>query len=107
MLHVPGGFPGDSEGQESACSVGDLGSTPGLGSSPGEGNGNALQYSCLENPMDRAVWWATVPEVAELGTTERRHTPGVCGVLKGHSREGSSTWISEKLWEHSRNNKQV
>ena len=43
----------------------------------------------------------------ELDTTEHRHTPGVCGVLKGHSREGSSMWISEKPWEHSRNNKQV
>ena len=44
----------------SACSVGDLGSIPGLRRSPGEGNGNPLQYSCLENPMDREAWWATV-----------------------------------------------
>ena len=48
-----GGFPGDSDGKDFACSTGDTGSTPGLGKSPQEGNGNPLQYSCLENPMDR------------------------------------------------------
>ena len=47
------GFPGGLDGKESACNAGDLGSTPGLGRSPGEGNGNPLQYSCLKNPMDR------------------------------------------------------
>ena len=46
------GFPGGSEVKASACNAGDLGSIPGLGRSPGEGNGNPLQYSCLENPMD-------------------------------------------------------
>ena len=50
------GFPGGSEVKASACNVGDLGSIPGLGRSPGEGNGNPLQYSCLENPMDRGAW---------------------------------------------------
>ena len=50
------GFPGGSEVKVSACNVGDLGSIPGLGRSPGEGNGNPLQYSCLENPMDRGAW---------------------------------------------------
>ena len=49
------GFPGSPDGKESACNVGDLGSIPGLGKSPGEGNGNPLQYSCLENPMDRGA----------------------------------------------------
>ena len=49
------GFPGGSEGKASACNAGDLGSIPGPGRSPGEGNGNLLQYSCLENPMDRAI----------------------------------------------------
>ena len=52
----------------SACNVGDLGSIPGLGKSPGEGNGNPLQYSCLENPMDGGVWWATVHGVAKSRT---------------------------------------
>ena len=50
---VPGGFPGGSDGKEFACSVGDLGSVPGLGRSPGEENGSPFQYSCLENSMDR------------------------------------------------------
>ena len=48
----------------------DLGSIPGSGRSPGEGNGNSLQYSCLKNPMDRGAWWATVHSVAELDMTE-------------------------------------
>ena len=48
-------FSGGSDGKESACNVGDLGSIPGLERSPGEGNGNRLQYSCLENPMDGGV----------------------------------------------------
>ena len=51
-LHTFIGFPGGSEVKASACNVGDLGSIPGLGRSPGEGNGNPLQYSCLENPME-------------------------------------------------------
>ena len=52
----------------SACNAGDLGLIPGLGRSPGEGNGNPLQYSCLENPMDRGAWWATVHGVAKSRT---------------------------------------
>ena len=59
------GFPGDSDSKESACNVGDLGLIPGLGGSPGEGNGNPLQYSCLENPIDRGAWRATVHGVAK------------------------------------------
>ena len=53
-------FPGDLDGKESACSAGDQGSIPGLGRFPGEGNGNKLQYSCLENSMDRGAWWDIV-----------------------------------------------
>ena len=52
------GFPHSSVDKESACNAGDLGSIPGLGRSPGEGDGNSLQYSCLENPMDRGAWQA-------------------------------------------------
>ena len=54
--------------QETGCDAGDLGLIPGLGRSPGEGNGNPLQYSCLENPMDRGAWWATVHRVARTGS---------------------------------------
>ena len=51
-------FPGGLDGKESACDAGDPGLIPGWGRIPGEGNGNPLQYSCLENPMDRGAWWA-------------------------------------------------
>ena len=61
------GFAGGSVGKESACSAGDLGLIPGSGRSPGEGNGNPLQYACLENPMDRGVWQATVHGVTRVG----------------------------------------
>ena len=59
------GFPCSSVVKESACSAGDLGSLPGLGRSPGEENGNPLQYPCLENLMDRGAWWAAVHGVAK------------------------------------------
>ena len=65
------GFPGGSDSKESAYNAGDLGSIPGWGRWPGEGNGNPLQYSCLENSTDRGAWWATVHGVAELDTTEQ------------------------------------
>jgi len=56
LLYLLLGFPGGSEGKASACSAADLGSIPGLERSPGEGNGNPLQYSCLENPMNIGAW---------------------------------------------------
>ena len=59
------GFPCSSVGKESACYAGDLGSIPGLGRSPGEGNGNPLQYPCLENPLDRGAWWTIVHGVTK------------------------------------------
>ena len=62
------GSPGSSDGKASAYNAGDPGSIPGLGRSPGEGNGNPLQYSCLENPMDRGAWGATVHGVAKSWT---------------------------------------
>ena len=61
------GFPHSSVGKESACSAGDLGLIPGSGRSPGGGNGNPLQYSCLDNPMDRRAWQATVHRVTRVG----------------------------------------
>ena len=60
-------FPGGPEVKASASNAGNLGSIPGLGRSPGEGNGNPLQYACLENPMDRGAWQATVHRVARVG----------------------------------------
>ena len=65
---VPGivlGFPGGSDGKESTCNAGDLGSIPRLGRSPGEGNGYPMQYSCLENSMDRGAWQTTVHRVTK------------------------------------------
>ena len=64
-------FVGVSDGKEPACRTGDLGLIPGLGRSSGKGNGYLLQYSCLENSMDRGAWQVTAHGVTELDTTER------------------------------------
>ena len=62
------GFPGGSDGKESVCNAEDMGSIPGLGRSIGEGNGNPLQYSCLEKSMDGGAWRATVHGVTKSQT---------------------------------------
>ena len=62
------GFPGASEVKAIACKERDPGSIPGSGRSPGEGSGNPLQYSCMENPMDGGAWWVTVHGVAKSRT---------------------------------------
>ena len=62
------GFPGGSEDKESICNAGDLGLIPVTGRSTGEGNGYPLQYSCLENSMDRGAWWAVVHGIAKNPT---------------------------------------
>ena len=62
------GFPGDSDGKQSAYNAGDLGSIPRLERSPGERNDNPLKYSCLKNPMNKGVWWATIYEVVKCWT---------------------------------------
>ena len=64
-------FSGVSDGKESACNAGDVGLIPWLGRSPGKGNGTPLQHSCLENPMDRGAWWATVHGITESWTNWR------------------------------------
>ena len=67
LMHLMG-FPGGSDGKESACNAVDWGLIPRARRSPGEGNGYPLQYSCLENPMDRGAWQATVHRVAKSQT---------------------------------------
>ena len=64
-VNLSRGFPGGSDGKQSACNAGDPGSIPGSGKSPGEGNGNSLQYSCLVNSMDRGAWWTMVHGVTK------------------------------------------
>ena len=77
------GFPGDSDGKESGCNAGDVGSIPGLGRSPGEGNGYPPQYSCLENSMDKGAWQAVWGH-KELDTTKwQTHTHTWPILLKG------------------------
>ena len=68
LIDVLMGFPGGSDGKEFACNAGDLSSIPESGRSPGEGSGYPFQCSCLENPMDRGAWWATVHVVVESQT---------------------------------------
>ena len=71
VLHKPNGasgFPGGSDSKESACNAGDLGWIPESSRSPGEGNGHPVQYSCLQNPVDRGAWQATVHEIAKNWT---------------------------------------
>ena len=67
------GFLGGSVVKNLPANAGDVGSIPGLGRSPGVGNGNPLQYSCLENSMDRGVWWATVHGVVQSQTRLRTY----------------------------------
>ena len=68
LVHIQiWGIPSGSEGNESACNGGDLGSIPELGRSLGEGNGNPLQYSCLENLMDRGAWWEEPDGLQSMG----------------------------------------
>ena len=68
LVYQDMGFPGGSDGKESACNAGDLGLIPTLGRSPGGGKGNPLQYSCLEKSMDKGAWQAAVHEVEKSRT---------------------------------------
>ena len=75
------GFSGGSDGEESVCNAGDPSLIPGSGGSPGEGNGNPFQFSCLENPMDRGTWRATICGIAEADMAERL-THSWCPVIE-------------------------
>ena len=77
-------FPHSSVGKESACNAGDLGSIPGSGRSPGEGTGNPLQYSCLENSMDRGTWQAAVHGVTKSRTRLKRLSTQPVNNAKNH-----------------------
>ena len=70
-LFERGGFPGGSEVKVSVCNAGDLGLIPGSGRSPGEGNGNPLQYSCLENLRAGGAWWAAIYGVVQSQTQQK------------------------------------
>ena len=112
------GFPGGLDGKESACNARDLGSIPRSGRSSGEGRGYPLQYSRLENPMDRGAWWATVPGVMKSRTHTLHHfqryvpAPHHCqpsAFPKLHATPGwggtpGSMWtagIAVSSWDHS------
>ena len=95
------GFPGVSEGNESACSAGHLDLIPGLGKSPGGGQGNPLQYSCLENPMDRGAWRATVHGVAKSHDWAPKHSTAqvsvpekYCYIIK--NKDSNCTWREDR-----------
>ena len=85
-LLITGGFLDGSSGKEPTCHAGDTreaGSIPGWGRSPGGGNGNPLQYSCLENPMNRGAWRATVHGVTKLDTTEATEHTRIYEIKQG------------------------
>ena len=75
------GFPGSSHGKESTCNAEDLGSIPGLRRSPRGGHGSPLQYSCLENPVDRGAWWATVHGILQARILEWVASPFYRGII--------------------------
>ena len=79
-------FPGGSDSKASAYNARDPGSIPGSGRSPGEENGNSLQYSCLGNPMDGEAWWATIHGVAKSQTRLSDFTFFLCGLVVGMQR---------------------
>ena len=75
-------FPDGSDGKESTCNAGDLGLIPGSARSPGEGNGNPLQYSCLENPREGGAWWAADYGVTQSWTRLKRLSSSSSSVKK-------------------------
>ena len=105
------GFPAGSVGKKSACDAGDTGDSsliPGLGRSPGRGHGNALQYSCLGNPVDRGAWWATVNRVAKSWTRLRRlsmHNGILLSPRKEWNMDGPRDYYTK--WGNSERERQI
>ena len=98
--HREWGFPGCSVIKNLPANAGDTGGLhliPGLGRSPGGGNGNPLQYSCLGNPMDRGSWWATVSGVSKSQTTERQLTTHACSMNVNDCRTLGTILASQLL----------
>ena len=98
------GFPGGSGGKESAHNAGDLGLIPGSGRSPGEGNGNPVQYSCLENSMDRGTCQATVPGVARVRHELATKPPPV---KTGHPNEPLLSGLSSHVTDSERERSEI
>ena len=102
LIHRGEAFPGGSEGNASACNAGDLGSIPGLGRSPKEGNGNLLQDSCLENPMDGEAWKAAVHGVPKSWTRQRDFTFTFLFIHRGTGNiwtgQHSSSLVQAAAW---------
>ena len=107
LCYIYMGFPGSSDSKESPYSAGDLGSIPGPRTSPGEGNGNPLQYSCLENPMHKGAWQASVHGVTKSWTQLRDFSSlhvcvcvcvCVCVVLLRHKKEKEQIWSVLMRW---------
>ena len=93
------GLPCSSDSEESTCNVGDLGLIPELGRSPGERNGNPLQYSCIENPTDRGAWWTTVHGVVKSQTWLKemvKDREAWCAAIHGLQRVRHN-WATEIL----------
>jgi len=99
-LNPPLGFPGGSEVKASACNAGDVGSIPGSGRSTGEGNGNPLQYSWLENSMDREAWWATVHRIAK----SRTRLSDLTVTFTLELREGQRGWMKPTSYRQEMEN---
>ena len=98
------GFPGGLGGKESACNARDLGSIPRSGRSSGEGRGYPLQYSRLENPMDRGAWWSIIQGVAERHTDTHRHTDTGTDTdtdTHGHTQTHRHTHTQHNFPKHS------
>ena len=89
-------FPGGSDSKASTYNVGDPGQIPWSGRSPGEGNGNALQYCCLVNPMDRGAWWAAVHGVVPILNQKTWWT--MSKEMEKHEKEGRNIWNICKIF---------